>query len=60
MTGHARSAARRATRMPPRKTPTNLDDEIAFVMANLRYLEPWKRRLVRLLTGPNRKRRSER
>ena len=41
-----------------RQQAANLDDEIAFVMANLRYLEPWKRKLVRLLTGPDDKRRS--
>ncbi len=47
--------------MSPRKeAPTIPDDEIAFVLAHLRYLEPWKRRLVRLLTGSHRKRRSER
>ena len=25
----------------------DLDRELAFVLANLRYLEPWKRKLVR-------------
>lgn len=47
--------------MPPqKKAPANLDDEIAFVLANLRYLEPWKRKLVRLLTGSNQTRPSRR
>ena len=39
--------------MPPHKTtPANLDDEIAFVLAHLRYLEPWKRELACLLVCP--------